>query len=147
MNPIDKFVVRVSNPEDVHKLNEHRLISEEPLELDGGLFFVEVLSFSPSEEYFVCYCYPLSKDGKKFVRNKEYFSLLKKEDASFETIICKCCGEVWDKSHDFVFFSEIVWMEEYGFVKIVFKNADTWEDTVQRIYFDRELYEKRKEVK
>ncbi len=147
MNPIDKIEVRVSNPEVIHKLNKERLISQETFELDGSLFFVEVLSVSPSEEYLVCYCYPISKDGKKFLRNKEYFTLLKKEDTGCVPIVCKCCGETRDSSHDFVFFSEIIWMEEYGFVKIVFKDVDTWNDTVQRIYFDRELYEKEKKLR
>lgn len=42
----------------------------------------------------------------------------------------------------------VVWYEEYGFVKIIFRKWCTMDTETVRLYFDRELYErKRKKVR
>ncbi len=39
---------------------------------------------------------------------------------------------------------KIVWFEEYGFVKVVFHVWGSMESESKRIYFDRDLYERKK---
>lgn len=41
-------------------------------------------------------------------------------------------------------FSGVVWYEEYGFVKICFNSWGSFESESVRLYFDRELYERKK---
>lgn len=69
-----------------------------------------------------------------------YRKLRETDDAVYGEPIKQCSG-----SDDVgTGFKGVVWYEEYGFVKIIFRIWCTMDSESVRLYFDRELYERKK---
>ena len=88
---------------------------------------IEAFSVSPSGRYFV-------------VRYGGDFYVCKAEKDS-GTVLEKCPD--WT-DYDFYWFDSVEWFEEYGFVKVRFSHQDYFSIKTERMYFDRDLYEKEK---
>ncbi len=98
---------------------------------------VNLESVSPTGKYFVGW-HSASRATMSLYR-----TLYQTEDAVYGEPIMECSG-----SDDIgTGFKGVVWYEEYGFVKIIFRIWGTMDSESVRLYFDRELYErKRKEL-
>ncbi|MCM1530485.1 MAG: hypothetical protein NC093_10890 [Alistipes sp.] len=91
-------------------------------------------SVSPSGKYFVGW--HSESRGTIYL----YRTLYKTDNAVYGKPIKQCSG-----SDDVgTGLKAVVWYEEYGFVKIIFRIWCTMDTESVRLYFDRELYERKK---
>ena len=95
---------------------------------------VHLESVSPTGKYFVGW-HSGSRETIYLYR-----TLYITDDAVYGEPIKQCSG-----SDDVgTGFKAVAWYEEYGFVKIIFHIWCTMDDVSVRLYFDRELYGKKK---
>lgn len=95
---------------------------------------VHLESVSPTGQYFVGW--HSASRGTIYL----YRKLRETDDAVYGEPIKQCSG-----SDDVgTGFKGVVWYEEYGFVKIIFRTWCSMDSESVRLYFDRELYEKKK---
>ncbi|MCM1008902.1 MAG: hypothetical protein NC485_13480 [Ruminococcus flavefaciens] len=95
---------------------------------------VHLESVSPTGKYFVGW----HSESRETIYL--YRTLYKTDDVVYGEPIKQCSG-----SDDVgAGLNGVVWYEEYGFVKIIFRIWCTMNSESVRLYFDRELYEKKK---
>ncbi|MBO5320437.1 MAG: hypothetical protein J6B01_11625 [Ruminococcus sp.] len=98
---------------------------------------VHLESVSPSGNYFVGW----------HTKSRSIIHLYRKLSQTDDAVYGETIDQS-DRSDDVgTGFSSVVWYEEYGFVKFIFRDWDSFESESVRFYFDRDLYErKRKEL-
>ncbi|MDE6020995.1 MAG: hypothetical protein K2H01_08385 [Ruminococcus sp.] len=95
---------------------------------------VHLESVSPTGKYFVGW----HSESREIIYL--YRTLYQTDDAVYGEPIKQCSG-----SDDVLTgFQSVAWYEEYGFVKIIFHIWCTMDSESVRLYFDRELYERKK---
>lgn len=101
---------------------------------NGRNILINMISLSPTGKYFVA-----RTDGYTV------FKITEKDDEDVYGTAVTSGVDYSDEDGFPVRFSGVEWFEEYGFVKIVFSNWDTFERESARFYLDRELYERKKQ--
>ena len=147
---LDAYKVNVSNPEKlkpIHKMNDSYevCIVEDGVKIEKQLLknivYIEILSVSPEGEYKIVYCHNIFKDEDRILTDRYHYYLVKENDSEI------CIIDNFEDPDDVCiqwFTNGFEWYPEYGFVKMIVKNVDTWEHRNKRIYYDRNLYEKKK---
>ncbi len=101
---------------------------------NGNAVPVNLESVSPTGEHFI------ARYAESWERICLFRTIRKTDDEVHGTEI--------ESYHDYSdterSFQKVVWYEEYGFVKLIFHTWCTFDSESVRLYFDRELYEKKK---
>lgn len=153
---LEEHYAKIRNPEKMKYLNKPdkdgyiKIVRESKIEsrkLRIDEFLIQVLSESEDKAYVVAYCHGLFEDDPDYISpDRFHFYVLKKHgnekgECEFEII------DSFEEPDDIGIrwaVNRFEWFLEYGFVKMIVKNVDTWEYKNQRIYYDRALYEKKK---
>ncbi|MGN0593455.1 MAG: hypothetical protein ACI4JQ_09445 [Ruminococcus sp.] len=95
---------------------------------------VRLISLSPTGSYFVA-------------KTKGYtvFRVVKTDGENVYGTAVTSGVDYSDEDGYPTHFQKVAWFEEYGFVKILFCNWDTWEQESARLYMDRALYDRKKQ--
>ncbi|MGN0574912.1 MAG: hypothetical protein ACI4J2_02685 [Ruminococcus sp.] len=95
---------------------------------------VHIESVSPTGNYFVGW-HTEARSSLCLYRK-----LRETDDEVYGEKLSECSGS----SDEGTGFKGVVWYEEYGFVKVIFRCWCTMDTESVRLFFDRELYEKKK---
>lgn len=95
---------------------------------------VHLESVSPTGNYFIGW-------NSASRENIYLYRKLRKTD---DVIYCEPIKECSGSDDIGTGFKGVVWYEEYGFVKMIFRIWGTMDSESVRLYFDRELYERKK---
>lgn len=101
-----------------------------------GVIPVHIESVSPTGKYFVGW----HTESRSTIYL--YKTLYEDSGNIYGEQIMGCSGS----SDVLTGFGKVIWYEEYGFVKVIFRVWCSFESESKRLYFDRELYEKMKKL-
>ena len=90
----------------------------------------------------------LSPTGRYFVAKADSYVVFHVVRTDGENVYGTAVTRGVDYSDDTgypVHFQSVAWYEAYGFVKIIFSRWDTFEKETARLYFDRDLYNRKKQ--
>ncbi len=101
---------------------------------NGNTVPVNLESVSHTGEYFVA----------RYPESRERICLFRTIRKTYDEVYGTEIESYHDYSDTERCFQKVVWYEEYGFVKLIFHIWCTFDSESVRLYFDRELYEKKK---
>lgn len=96
---------------------------------------VSIISNSPSGRYFAAN-----------VNGYTVFKVIRKENNTVYGItVTKGVNYANEEGYP-IHFNKVVWYEQFGFAKILFSDWNSLEDITARLYFDRDLHNRKKQL-
>lgn len=151
----DEFCAQITNPEKISYANQSMNKGYVEVIIDSKVtrakimkdkFWVQVLSMSPDDIHMVAYCHPMFEEITNSINPDRYHYYVLRKSSSSNSDEYEVVDYFVDPDDVCIqwFAQGFEWYPQYGFVKMIVKNVDTWEHRNKRIYFNRKLYERKK---